>query len=56
MTSCHKFQDEKLFTKDSIMITTLDKDTLFGIGFESNADLENWRILNPSGITGSEIY
>tara|TARA_Y100000768_G_scaffold218812_1_gene164968 strand:- start:98 stop:625 length:528 start_codon:yes stop_codon:yes gene_type:complete len=49
-------KDEKLFTKDSIMITTPDKDTLFGKGFESNADLENWRILNPSGVTGSEIH
>ena len=48
-------EDEKLFTKDSIMITTLEKDTLFGKGFESNADLESWRILNPSGVTGSEI-
>ena len=48
-------EDEKLFTKDSIMITTLDKDTLFGKGFESDADLENWRIINPSGITGGEL-
>ena len=46
-------EDEKLFTKDSIMITTLDSDTLFGRGFESNSDLENWRIINPSGVTGS---
>ncbi len=45
-------EDEKLFTKDSIMITTLDNDTLFGKGFESNSDLENWRIINPSGVTG----
>ena len=49
-------EDEKLFTKDSIMITTLDKDTLFGKGFESNADLENWRILYPSGVTGSDFH
>ena len=49
-------EDEKLFTKDSIMITTLDKDTLFGKGFESNADLENWKILYPSGVTGSEFH
>ena len=48
-------EDEKLFTKDSIMITTLDIDTLFGKGFESDADLENWRIINPSGVTGSEL-
>ena len=46
-------EDEKLFTKDSIMITTLDSDTLYGKGFESNSDLENWRIINPSGVTGS---
>ena len=49
-------EDEKLFTKDSIMITTLSKDTLFGKGFESNAELEDWRILNPSGVSGSEIH
>ena len=48
-------EDEKLFTKDSIMITTLDKDTLFGKGFESDADLENWKIINPSGVTGNEL-
>ena len=46
-------EDEKLFTKDNIMITTLDSDTLYGRGFESNSDLENWRIINPSGVTGS---
>ena len=46
-------EDEKLFTEDSIMITTLDSDTLYGRGFESNSDLENWRIINPSGVTGS---
>tara|TARA_A100001011_G_scaffold393595_1_gene483819 strand:- start:50 stop:577 length:528 start_codon:yes stop_codon:yes gene_type:complete len=49
-------EDEKLFTKDSIMITTFEEDTLFGKGFESNADLENWRILNPSGVAGSDVH
>ena len=34
------------------MITTLDKDTLFGTGFESNSNLKNWKILNPSGVSG----
>ena len=48
-------REEKFFTKDSLMITTLDKDTLYGIGFESNADLKNWKILNPSGITGESL-
>jgi|TARA_Y100000766_G_scaffold35938_1_gene25749 hypothetical protein len=38
-------------TEDSVMITTLEKDTLYGIGFESDSDLENWKILKPSGVT-----
>ena len=37
------------------MITTLDQDTLFGIGFESDSDLENWKIINPSGVTGKDF-
>ena len=47
--------DEKLRTKDSIMITTLEKDTLYGVGFESDSDLKNWKIINPSGVTGREL-
>ena len=43
---------EKLKTKENIMITTLDKDTLYGVGFESDSDLKNWKILNPTGMTG----
>ena len=45
-------KNEKMSTLDSVMITTLDEDTLYGIGFESDSDLENWKILNPSGVTG----
>ena len=48
-------KNEKLRTKDKIMITTLDEDTLYGIGFESDSDLENWKIINPSGVTGREF-
>jgi methyl coenzyme M reductase beta subunit len=44
-------KNERMSTLDSIMITTLDEDTLYGIGFESDSDLENWKILNPSGVT-----
>jgi len=33
------------------MLTTENGDTIFGIGFESDITLENWRILNPSGVT-----
>jgi len=42
---------EQMSTVDSVMITTLEKDTLYGVGFESDSDLQNWKILKPSGIT-----
>ena len=45
-------KNEKMSTLDSVMITTLGEDTLYGVGFESDSDLENWKILNPSGVTG----
>ena len=45
-------KNEKMSTFDSVMITTLDEDTLYGVGFESDSDLENWKIVNPSGVTG----
>ena len=48
-------KDEKLITQENIMITTQNKDTLYGKGFESNSNLENWRIINPSGVTGSKF-
>ena len=48
-------KQEKLYTNERIMITTLKKDTLYGVGFESNSDLENWKILNPSGVSGKEF-
>ena len=46
---------EKLHTKENIMITTLDTDTLYGVGFESDSDLKNWKILSPSGVTGRSL-
>ena len=42
---------EQMNTKDSVMITTAEKDTLYGVGFESDSDLQNWKILKPSGVT-----
>tara|TARA_A100001037_G_C15152123_1_gene640089 strand:- start:7921 stop:8445 length:525 start_codon:yes stop_codon:yes gene_type:complete len=48
-------REEKLRTKDNIMITTEKADSLYGVGFESDSDLKNWRILNPSGVTGREF-
>lgn len=32
-----------------------DEDTLTGIGFESDSNLENWVIFNPSGVTDREV-
>lgn len=42
---------EKVTTRDTIMLTTESKDTLYGIGFESNVDLTHWKIQRPWGVT-----
>ncbi|MBU0529166.1 LPS export ABC transporter periplasmic protein LptC, partial [bacterium] len=43
---------ELIFTDDSVMITTETGDTLYGIGFESDVNMERWKILKPRGVTG----
>lgn len=43
---------EVIFTDDSVMITTNSKDTLYGIGFQSDINMEQWKILKPRGVTG----
>ena len=43
---------ELIFTNDSVMITTGTNDTLYGIGFESDVNMERWKILKPRGVTG----
>ena len=40
-----------IYTDDSVMITTEKQDTLYGIGFESDVQMEHWKILRPSGVT-----
>ena len=40
-----------IYTDDSVMITTEKQDTLYGIGFESDVQMEHWKILHPSGVT-----
>lgn len=42
---------EIIFTTDSVMITTETSDTLYGIGFESDVNMERWKILKPRGVT-----
>ena len=39
-----------IVAKDSVMFTTSGGDTLYGVGFESDSDLEEWKIFNPFGI------
>ncbi|MFQ6605430.1 MAG: LPS export ABC transporter periplasmic protein LptC [Fidelibacterota bacterium] len=43
-----------IFTDDSVMITTTQHDTLYGVGFESDLEMESWTILKPSGVTTRE--
>jgi len=40
-----------IISNDSVEFTTLDGDTLYGLGFESDMDLTQWKILKPSGVT-----
>ncbi len=42
---------ELIYTDDPVMLTTEQNDTLYGIGFESDAGLDHWRILQPRGVT-----
>ena len=42
---------EKMSTDDPIMLTTQKNDTLYGIGFESDSDLQNWKVIKPTGVT-----
>ena len=38
-------------TDDPIMLTTQKNDTLYGVGFESDSDLQNWKVIKPTGVT-----
>ena len=42
---------EKIISEVFIKLVT-ELDTLTGVGFESDSNLENWVIHNPSGVTG----
>ncbi len=44
-----------IVAEDSVMFTTSDGDTLYGVGFESDSDLEEWRIYKPFGIAREGI-
>jgi len=44
-----------IISEDSVIFTTIEGDTLHGVGFESDSDLEEWRIFKPFGITRKGI-
>ena len=44
-----------MISNDSVEFTTKEKDTLYGVGFESDMDLSHWKILKPSGVTNRII-
>ena len=37
-------------SKDSVMFTTTEGDTMYGVGFESDMDLTKWKIYKPTGV------
>ena len=41
---------EMIVAEDSVMFTHSEGDTLYGIGFESDIDLERFKIFRPYGI------
>jgi LPS export ABC transporter protein LptC len=43
-------EEERVYTDDPVILTTENNDTLYGIGFESDVELDNWRILEPTGV------
>ena len=42
---------EMIYTDSPVIITTEKEDTLYGIGFESDVQMNHWKILHPSGVT-----
>ena len=46
--------EEQIFTDDSVIFITDQSDTLYGVGFKSDLELNNWEILKPTGVFGDE--
>ena len=46
---------EMIVAEDSVMFTHSEGDTLYGIGFESDIDLERFKIFRPFGIARKGI-
>ncbi len=48
-------KDEEKIISDTLVKLVSELDTLTGIGFKSDASLENWVILKPAGVTKREL-
>jgi len=46
---------EKVISDQFVTITTIDKDTLYGVGFESDRTLVNWKINEVRGKTDKKF-
>ena len=44
-----------IIAEDSVMFTTTEGDTMYGVGFESDIDLDQWRIFQIYGVTREGI-
>ena len=42
--------EEKIFTDDRVIFITEQNDTLYGVGFKSDVELNNWEIMQPTGV------
>ena len=42
--------EEKIFTDDRVILITEQNDTLYGIAFKSDVELNNWEIMQPTGV------
>ncbi|MBN2281483.1 MAG: LPS export ABC transporter periplasmic protein LptC [Candidatus Marinimicrobia bacterium] len=48
-------QKRERILSDTLVTIVTEKDTLQGIGLESNAQLTNWKIFNPVGVTDRKL-
>jgi lipopolysaccharide assembly outer membrane protein LptD (OstA) len=48
-------QYKLIHTEEHVMFTTTTLDTMYGIGFESDMDLSQWKIKKPSGVIRKDL-
>jgi LPS export ABC transporter protein LptC len=48
-------QTQLILSDDPVTVTTQSHDSLYGLGFQSNADLSRWTIRQPRGITQRKV-